>query len=1059
MLAKARAIWWTMGLLAYACAGPVVAVAGAQGIPATPVVGPVYAAPEPMGPLGDSSGTVRALTPDARHRFTTSLDEGALLGLDVDQLGIDVVIEIRRAGESTGVVIDDLTEHEGAEQVRFIAPVSGDYEVEVRSEPLPGVTAGRYRLDLMPHRPATDADTARQQRRTAAESELAAVEKSIGNGIVQSPEARALYDRLESVVVAFTAERMHRRRAAAMRLQSLMLIRQFRFDLVRSFNERRLSWLTGARYRADRAYALNHLAEGLARTGEMARGIDAFREASTLPQNPLNTAIVKDNLGAALRRVGRYQEALAAHEEALEFFTAAKATRSVGVVLNRIALVWEAVGDYRQALEAGTRAIAAFTAVKDTAEIARVTLNAGGWHIALGDLAQARDTLTAGLSLAEQASQPPLVAQALDYLAQVEEQAGHTAEAVALAERARGLYVSTGNPQGEATTLLLIGRLRERAGALDEAREALTRALDLGRRLDEVEVQVSVLRALANVESAAGRHAEARARLNDAVALVEDGRRNLGGPVLRTSFMSRRQQVYGDLVDVLQTMHADAGDPGLVAEAFRVSEGGRARTLLDALLQPGVELVGGVDPALLQRARDARQRLNDRHALQRGAQARNDAAEVTRLGEEIERLTGEVALADGAIRAAHPQFASLTSPEPLSPADVQRDVLDDETVLLEFAVGPARSWVWAVTTREVETFALPGRGVLEPLARAVVTNTAGGAAAASAGGPLRQALADLSQHLLAPVAGRLAGDWRGKRLVIVASDALAYVPFAALTLPGASRPLVEAHQIVYAPSATAIATLRREVAGRPVPAKTLAILADPVFDAADPRVRRARADTSPASTPPVPAQARTRSLLPGIRGDLARLPSTRREAAGIVALLPPGEVLQATDFAATREWAMSPGLAGYRIVHFATHGLIDTANPALSSLALSSVDTRGQARDGLLRMHELYGVRLPAELVVLSACQTALGREMAGEGLVGLTRGFMYAGAKRVVATLWQVDDAATAAFMTRFYRHMLQGRQSPSAALRAAQREMAAQPRFAAPYYWAGFVLHGEWR
>ena len=166
-----------------------------------------------------------------------------------------------------------------------------------------------------------------------------------------------------------------------------------------------------------------------------------------------------------------------------------------------------------------------------------------------------------------------------------------------------------------------------------------------------------------------------------------------------------------------------------------------------------------------------------------------------------------------------------------------------------------------------------------------------------------------------------------------------------------------------------------------------------------------------------------------------------------------------TDFAATREWATSPVLANYRIVHFATHGIIDTEHPALTSLVLSSVDAQGIARDGLLRMHELYDVRLPAELVVLSACQTALGREMAGEGLVGLTRGFMYAGAQRVVATLWQVDDAATAAFMTRFYRHMLQGRQSPSAALRAAQQEMAAQPRFASPYYWAGFVLHGEWR
>ncbi|MCC6992180.1 MAG: CHAT domain-containing protein [Acidobacteria bacterium] len=1064
MQARVHTGTWVAVLLALASGGFAVATAASQATPATATPAPAYAPAEAQGPLGAASGGVRALAPDARHRYTTSLAPGMLLALDVAQLGIDVVIESRAAGAETGVVVDDVMEHEGEERVRFIAPAAGDYEVEVRSEPLPGVTAGRYRLDVLPARPATDDDRATDRRRTGAEADLAAIEKAIGNGVVQAPDARVLYDRLESVVNVFTAERMHRRRAAAMRLQSVMLVRQLRFDLVRTFNERRLPWLVGARYRADRAYALNHLAEGLLRTGEMARAIEAFGEASTLPQSALNSAIVKDNLGAALRRVGRYQEALAAHDEALAFFTATKATRSVGIVLNRIALVWEAVGDYRQALDAGARALAAFTEARDSPEVARVNLNAGGWHIALGDTVAARTALTAGLALAETSGQATLVAQALDYLALVEELEGHAAEASRLAERARVMYVASGNAQGEATASLLIGRLHHQAGRFDDAHASLVRALDLGRRIDEVEVQVSVLRALAGVESARGRVADARARLDEAVALVEDGRRNLGGPVLRTSFMSRRQQVYGDLVDVLQTMHAEAPEAGHAATAFRVTEGGRARSLLDALLQPGVDLSAGVDPALLGRSREARQRLNDRHALQRAAQAQNNTADATRLGEEIERLTGEVALADGAIRAAHPQFSALTSPEPLGPADVQRDVLDDQTVLLEFAIGPARSWVWAITTTDVATFELPGRAVFEPLARAVLTHTADAAAARRVDGPLRQTITELSRHLLTPVAGRLDGEWRGKRLVIVASDVLAYVPFAALTAPGGERPLIAGHEIVYAPSATAMATMRREVAGRAQPAKTLAILADPVFDAADPRVARANAprpsSSGAASTPAPPASPlRPRSLLPGTRGSLARLPSSRREATNIAALLPQAEVLLATDFAANREWVTSPALAKYRIVHFATHGIIDTGNPALTSLALSSVDAQGTERDGLLRMHELYDMRLPADLVVLSACQTALGREMAGEGLVGLTRGFMYAGARRVVATLWQVDDAATAAFMTRFYRHMLQGRQSASAALRAAQQEMAAQPQYASPYYWAGFVLHGEWR
>jgi CHAT domain-containing protein len=202
-----------------------------------------------------------------------------------------------------------------------------------------------------------------------------------------------------------------------------------------------------------------------------------------------------------------------------------------------------------------------------------------------------------------------------------------------------------------------------------------------------------------------------------------------------------------------------------------------------------------------------------------------------------------------------------------------------------------------------------------------------------------------------------------------------------------------------------------------------------------------------------------RSVAAARDGRLTRLPFSRREAEAIAALVAPGDLLRATDFAANREWATSPRLGEYRILHFATHGIINAAQPELSSLALSLVDERGRPRDGLLRMHDVYNQRLPLELVVLSACRTALGREFAGEGLVGLTRGFMYAGATRVVASLWQVDDLATAELMRRFYRRMLVDGRPPAAALRAAQVEMMNEPRWARPFLWAGFTIQGDWR
>ena len=259
--------------------------------------------------------------------------------------------------------------------------------------------------------------------------------------------------------------------------------------------------------------------------------------------------------------------------------------------------------------------------------------------------------------------------------------------------------------------------------------------------------------------------------------------------------------------------------------------------------------------------------------------------------------------------------------------------------------------------------------------------------------------------------------------------------------------MVVEHEIVSLPSASVLAVLRRETRDREPPARSVAVLADPVFEADDPRLRvvagARRSGTSPASR----------------RGGYPRLAATRQEADAILALAPEGTTLRAVDFDASRTTATSPDLAQYRFVHFATHGVFDDDNPGLSGVVLSTFGPRGQVQDGMLRLHDIYGLHLPAEMVVLSACNTALGRPVRGEGLVGIVRGFLYAGAKRVVASLWKVDDDATVEMMRRLYGEMLEKNLAPAAALRQAQIGLWRQERWRAPYYWAAFVLQGEWR
>jgi CHAT domain-containing protein len=285
------------------------------------------------------------------------------------------------------------------------------------------------------------------------------------------------------------------------------------------------------------------------------------------------------------------------------------------------------------------------------------------------------------------------------------------------------------------------------------------------------------------------------------------------------------------------------------------------------------------------------------------------------------------------------------------------------------------------------------------------------------------------------------------------------------------------------PSASVLAALRHEFDGRHPAPKAIAVLADPVFGAEDERVKkpttavgsgtRSARETSASVEGVGDGQAASRFTLErafnlqpstgesgSVRGEgFPRLFFTRWEAEAIIKTSPAGAGLRALDFTASRATATGDELSHYRIVHFATHGILNGEHPELSGVVLSLVDEGGRAQDGFLRLHDIYNLKLNAELVVLSACQTALGKEVKGEGLIGLTRGFMYAGSPRVVASLWKVDDAATAELMKLFYKGMLKDKLPPAKALHDAQVAMWRQKNWRAPYYWAAFQLQGEWR
>jgi CHAT domain-containing protein len=653
---------------------------------------------------------------------------------------------------------------------------------------------------------------------------------------------------------------------------------------------------------------------------------------------------------------------------------------------------------------------------------------------------------------------------------------GELQKALDYFEQALKIRRTVGDRYGEASSLHKVGTIYAKLRKADLALEYYNQALELSRTLRYQTRETEILLSIARHDRDGGNILEAARQVETALNIIESTRTKVASQGLRSSYLASKRAFYELYIDLLMQMHRSQPSRGYDAAALNASERARARSLLDILTESRADIREGIDPALLERERLLQQQLSAKsERLTRLLGGKHTEEQKITASKELQGVLNDYRDIQEKIRARSPHYAALTQPQPLSLKEIQQ-LLDEDTVLLEYALGEERSYLWAVTTTTIRSFELPRRAEIEPAARRVYELLA-----AQTDNLYPEALANLSQILLSPAADQLGK----KRLLIVSEGTLQYIPFAALPVPerrvevphrrvsssprlrATSTPLIQDHEIVSLPSASVLGVLRRELGGRKSAPKPLAVLADPVFERNDQRVRgtikaqqgEEQHQTEKASektAPPSDLQRATRELSL-TRFD--RLVLSRREADLISALASSGQPLKALDFAANRATATSPELGQYRILHFATHSLLNNQQPELSGIVLSLVDEQGRPQDGFLRLYEIYNLKLEADLVVLSACQTALGKEIKGEGLVGLTRGFMYAGTPRVVASLWKVSDEATAELMKRFYQKMLKDGLRPAAALRAAQVSMSKEKPWTPAYYWAGFVLQGEWK
>lgn len=766
----------------------------------------------------------------------------------------------------------------------------------------------------------------------------------------------------------------------------------------------------------------------------------------------------------ALSALGLSHAARNEHDESIQLYVSAREImRSVGdrhseaITCNSLAEAYEQLKQFKSALDHYEEALRLFESIDAVNGIAPTTCLVAHAHVLNNHLDQALTLYRRCLDLSRKSGMARTEAGALNEIAGIYASQHRYKLAFRQQQKAQRFYEKIPDQRGLARALNVDGDIWIQAGQMQRAFNAYEQALLSSEKSGEQDTQLRALYGLTKTKLALGSPEVALSFIQRSLKLIEEQRSNLASPDFRTTYFSGERPHYDLCTEILMQLERLHPGQGSGAQALSISEQSRARLLREFVTESRASIREGAAKDLLYKEGEIRGLIRAQGEYRLHLSAK-DSAELAEVDAQLDQLKGEYQRVEAQLRQQSPYLFSLEKFEPLTFEQIQK-ALEPDTILLEYSLGDERSYLWMVTSDSLQLYELPKRQLIEEAVRnyyQLLTAWQEGqgsedyqAKITAAEKALPETGGALSQMLLGPVADKLSN----KRLIIVPEGALQFVPFGALpslVAPESATPLLDTHEIIVEPSFSALVAIRKSTPQHSTtPGKLVAVIADPVLSLSDDRVQHdlLSPGTALAST--------DQKTTPGPR--LTRLAHASEEADAIYAVAPWGSTLVAKGFDANRETAMSADVGQYQIVHFATHGFLDSERPELSGIVLTMVDRNGANTDGLMSLHDIYSLDLSAQLTVLSACQTALGKDIQGEGMVGLNHAFLSAGSKSVVSTLWKVDDRATAVFMSEFYESMLQQGMSPAAALRSAQLKMR-HSRWSAPYYWAGFVIQGEY-
>lgn len=892
-----------------------------------------------------------------------------------------------------------------------------------------------------------------QQLRGVILVEIATIiEKTPSKGL--APEAQTIFN--QALIFLRDSEQSHRQRGDRFeRAQSLNLIgytyynmgdyaeapRYYRMaaEIYRDLDEWQSEMMPVSNIAVidfDRGYLINAVQA-------WERNLDLFPPDGSIEER----TYLLNNLSAAYLALGQTDLALGGFSKALELSREIGARSEEGHALNGIGLTYVATGESELGMEYLERGLAIRRETNDGRGIVSALNALGGLYLEQGDIQSA---LAAHREAEITAASPRDRARAQLRLSEDLVEAGKPAEALSVLQAAGDTARKQQLVLLQADVHRLSGEAHLAGGDSNASVGDFQRALTTYEELLLIAEQSQCHYGLSRGYAAAGNLEQSVQHARAAIEAIETMRNRLTTPQLRAFFLSSRQEYFAQLISALLDLAGSEPNQAdvYIRQALAISEQARARALVD--------LFSETAPDTEDEEQDAKQTelyrvLGEARYRLKMLLEEPPAAEVL---NEIELTKQTLAETENALnlleierRQTDPTLAQLAAPTILD-TDAIQSMLEPEMTLLQYSLGKESSHVFWVTRKQIRVWPLPAREKIETEARNLYARLSMPATTRADRQQLQEALAAFSSTILPPETEQLH-----PKLLIAADGVLQYLPFAALMstqAPASPESLLENHVVVTLPSLSALAAIRQQNENDGMRGRDIALFADPVFSIDDPRF------TTFESTPAIDVTLRQ----PGDSVEkLPRLPATAGEAQAIVGLVDPGQSLLATGFDASRSTVLDAKLDDYRIVHFATHGLIDSRYPALSALAFSQIDAQGNSIDSMLRLHDIYNVQLNADLVTLSACSTALGREISGEGLTGLTQGFMHAGSRAVLASLWQVPDRATSELMKRFYQNLLQQQQRPAEALRNAQMDLSSHARWRHPYYWGGFVLQGDWK